>query len=64
MNSAHPSPQPENGRPGFDSSDALLVVVEGGGDTTVRPITPEEIAAVKRFWARHGRTPPPPYDKL
>lgn len=55
---------PEAPRSGVDSLNALNVFVEGGGDRTVRPITPERIAAINRFWERQGRKPPPPYDKL
>ena len=50
--------------PGAYSLNAVNVIVDGPGDTTIRPITPEKIAAMKRFWERQGRKPPPPYDKL
>jgi hypothetical protein len=58
------NPTPDNLPAGPYSLDALNVIVEGPGDTTRRPITPEDIAAVKRYWERLGRKPPPPYDKL
>ncbi len=48
---------------GVNSLNAVNVIVEGGGDTTIRRMTPEEIAAMKRFWERQGRKPPPPWDK-
>lgn len=64
MNAPQNSPAPESPCFETDSLDARNVFVEGPGDTTVRPITPEEIAAIKRYWERMGRKPPPPYDKL
>jgi hypothetical protein len=64
MNESQPPALPPGLPPGYYSLDALNIVVEGNGDKTVRPITPEHIAVVKRFWARQGRTPPSPYDKL
>jgi hypothetical protein len=64
MSESPQNPNLENLPPGFYSLDALNVEVEGPGDTTPRPITPEEIAAIKRYWERQGRKPPPPYDKL
>jgi hypothetical protein len=57
-------PRPENLRTETDSLNAINVAFEDEGDTTPRPMTPEEIAAIKRFWERQGRKPPPPYDKL
>lgn len=39
----------------FDSSDDILVIVDGPGDTTVRPRPPN----VPRYYP--GRTPPPGY---
>ena len=63
MSEPQNTPTPEAPRSGTDSLNALNVIVEGG-DTTVRPITPERIAAIKRFWERQGRKPPPPWDKL
>jgi hypothetical protein len=64
MNEEQVNPTPNKLPAGAYSLDALNVVVEGNEDTTVRPITPEEIAAIKRYWERQGRKPPPPYDKL
>jgi hypothetical protein len=58
------SPAPDNFRPEADSLNALNVAFEEKADTTPRPITPEHIAAIKRYWERLGRKPPPPYDKL
>jgi len=57
-------PVPDKLPPGFYSLNALNVIVDGPGDTTIRPATPEKIAAMKRYWARLGRPPPPPLDKL
>ncbi len=64
MSAPQESEKPARRRSGFDSSDTLLIEVDGPGDTTMRPVSPQHIAAVKRYWERLGRTPPPPYDKL
>jgi hypothetical protein len=64
VSAPQPPPTPEDFRSDVDSRNALNVVFEDDGDTTPRPITPEEIAAIKRYWERQGRKPPPPYDKL
>lgn len=45
-------------------SDAEIIDIDGGEGAVRRPMTAEEIAAMKRFWERQGRKPPPPYDKL
>ncbi len=64
MSEPENAPTPEVPVSAVNSLNAVNVIVEGGGDTTIRPITPERIAAIKRFWERQGRKPPPPWDKL
>ena len=64
MSEPQNAPTPDVPVPAVNSLNAVNVIVEGGGDTTIRPITPERIAAIKRFWERQGRKPPPPWDKL
>ena len=64
MSAPQESPPPDNVRSDVDSLNALNVAVADNGDTTPQTITPEEIAAIKRYWERQGRKPPPPYDKL
>ena len=64
MDNSQPTPSHEGSwREGF-SSDVDLIEIEDVGETIRRPVTPEEIAAMKLFWERQGRKPPPPYDKL
>ncbi|HVS39111.1 MAG TPA: hypothetical protein VMS17_26365 [Gemmataceae bacterium] len=64
MNTQPIQPAPDADRSGVHSLDSLNVIIEGNEDTTVRPMTPEQIEAMKRFWKRQGVEPPPPYDKL
>ncbi len=55
---------PEDLPPGAYSLNVVHLIMEGPSETPPRPMTAEEIAAMKRFWERQGRKPPPPYDKL
>ena len=64
MDNSQPTPSPEDSWHDSDSSDVIFLEIDGSGESTRRPMTPEEIAAMKRFWERQGRKPPPPYDKL
>jgi hypothetical protein len=66
MNSPQPTPSPEGRWSETDSRNSMLIEADDRGTVSQppRPITPEEIAAIKRFWERQGRKPPPPWDKL
>ena len=66
MNNSQPPPAPKGHGSATDSSNSMLVEVDDRGmpPQAPRPITPEQIAAIKRFWERQGRKPPPPWDKL
>ena len=52
------TPRPQSPTPRVNSLNAVNVIVEGGGDTTVRRMTPEQIAAIKRLGAPRTQTTP------
>ena len=64
MNHSQPTQFDDDSLPPGPYSDAEIIDLEISGEPIRRRITAEEIAAVKRFWERQGRKPPPPYDKL
>jgi hypothetical protein len=45
-------PQREPDVPIFDSSDTVLLIVDGGGDTTVRPTDPQLREQIERWQQR------------
>lgn len=45
-------PQPEPDIPILDDSDAVLLIVDGGGDTTVRPLDPHLREQLERWQQR------------
>jgi hypothetical protein len=57
----NPPPPPEDldfvlGEPsGFDSSDCVNIIIDGFGDTTVRPMRPELRALILAERERHAR---------
>ena len=64
MDNPQPNPSPEGSLARRTVRDAIFIEIEDIGETIRPPMTAEEIAAMKRFWERQGRKPPPPYDKL
>jgi hypothetical protein len=57
MSTNTPNPSPRRG-PTTDSLDALNIVVEGNGDTTIRPVDPKylpHIREIKRLLAERER---------
>ncbi len=41
MSVIYTTPQPYGSSEGCDSSNSQVVIIEGGGDTTIRPLPPE-----------------------
>ncbi len=48
-----PTPIPD---PAVEQSEHRVIEVEGPGDTTMRPVSPEQIAAVKRLGTPEDET--------
>ena len=51
-----PAPPPRGGQGDFDSSDTILFIDEGPGDTTIRPSDPN----IPKDWPPPRRPWPPP----